>query len=289
VSNNFERNQFQINLNGHKVSKDDFKVVWFRRWHSSKTLAYLQNKCLENVLSIQLTKHLKRELFGASFGLFSSLENAVWIDHPSNVLVSFYKLEVLMLAKKAGLCIPETLVTNNVAELKKFATKQDRIIAKPISEIASFPQNNILYTLRTEEVDLTNLESLKGNFFYPSLFQELIEKEFEIRIFYLDGDCHAMAIFSQQNTKTQIDFRNYDLDKPNRVVPFCLPNAIEEKITLLMEQLNLRHGSIDMIKARSGTYVFLEVNPVGQFGMVSKPCNYFLEKKVAEILIKNDN
>lgn len=29
-----------------------------------------------------------------------------------------------------------------------------------------------------------------------------------------------MAIFSQQNEKTKIDFRNYDYSRPNRVVPY---------------------------------------------------------------------
>ena len=32
-------------------------------------------------------------------------------------------------------------------------------------------------------------------------------------------------------------------------------------------------------------FVFLEVNPVGQFGWVSKNCNYYLEKKIALKLI----
>ena len=34
-------------------------------------------------------------------------------------------------------------------------------------------------------------------------------------------------------------------------------------------------------------YVFLEVNPEVQVGMVSYPCNYYLEKKLAEELIKS--
>jgi hypothetical protein len=33
--------------------------------------------------------------------------------------------------------------------------------------------------------------------------------------------------------------------------------------------------------------VFLEINPVGQFGMVSHPCNYYLEKRIAQNLINS--
>jgi hypothetical protein len=36
----------------------------------------------------------------------------------------------------------------------------------------------------------------------------------------------------------------------------------------------------------NGDIYFLEVNPAGQFGMVSTPCNYYLEEKIAEVLLR---
>jgi D-alanine-D-alanine ligase-like ATP-grasp enzyme len=53
-----------------------------------------------------------------------------------------------------------------------------------------------------------------------------------------------------------------------------------------MRLTNLDCGSIDLIYSTDEKYYFLEVNPVGQFGMVSYPCNYQLEKKIAIELIK---
>ena len=53
-----------------------------------------------------------------------------------------------------------------------------------------------------------------------------------------------------------------------------------------MKYVNLNTGSIDMIVTKENEYIFLEVNPVGQFGMVSQPCNYYLEKKITEYLMK---
>jgi hypothetical protein len=95
-----------------------------------------------------------------------------------------------------------------------------------------------------------------------------------------------MAIFSQNNEMTRVDFRRYDYQKPNRQVPYLLPKNIQEKLSMLMERLGMTSGSIDMIKNIEGNYTFLEVNPVGQFGMISLPCNYYLEKKVCETLVK---
>jgi hypothetical protein len=39
-----------------------------------------------------------------------------------------------------------------------------------------------------------------------------------------------------------------------------------------------------MIVTPEGEYVFLEVNPTGQFGWVSDNCNYYLEEKIANHL-----
>ena len=51
-----------------------------------------------------------------------------------------------------------------------------------------------------------------------------------------------------------------------------------------MNLIGLNTGSIDMILTPEGDYYFLEVNPVGQFGMISHPCNFYLEEKVANFL-----
>ena len=99
-----------------------------------------------------------------------------------------------------------------------------------------------------------------------------------------------MAIFSQNNPKTKIDYRNYDRKKPNRFVPYKLPGKIEMAIGKMMNELQLNTGSLDLIKSnKNGKYYFLEVNPAGQFGMVSFPCNYNLHKIVAEYLVELSN
>lgn len=56
-----------------------------------------------------------------------------------------------------------------------------------------------------------------------------------------------------------------------------------------MKELNLQMGSIDMLYTNEGKYVFLEVNPSGQFLGYSSSCNYNLDRVVAEYLIKMSN
>ena len=143
--------------------------------------------------------------------------------------------------------------------------------------VASSLRHKLHDYLRAEELPET---------FYLTLFQEELEKEYELRIFCLDGDVYGMAIFSQLDQKTKVDFRNYNLSRPNRVVPYAVPAAVHTKINYLLANLGLTNGSVDMVRTVAGEYVFLEVNPTGQFGMVSEPCNYYLEQRMAEFLLK---
>jgi ATP-GRASP peptide maturase of grasp-with-spasm system len=225
----------------------------------------------------------------SEFKAFSHYLNELLLDIPA-LGSSFYsgkdpsKALQIKVAREVGLDVPDTIITNSKADLLKFSIDYKNIICKNISEIAIlyYYKMHITYTsVVTPEL----VELLPDNFFL-SLFQEAIDKEFEIRSFYLNKKIYSMAIFSSQDKQTAIDFRVYNADKPNRNVPFNLPSEIESKIIAFMERLQLDTGSLDLIYSTAGEYIFLEVNPVGQFGMVSVPCNYSLEKLVAEHLIE---
>lgn len=73
----------------------------------------------------------------------------------------------------------------------------------------------------------------------------------------------------------KVDFRNYNLKKVKGNVPYQLPLNIQLSLKKLVKELNLKTCSIDMLVSKDEEYYSLEVNPVGQFGMVSKPCNYY--------------
>jgi len=55
-----------------------------------------------------------------------------------------------------------------------------------------------------------------------------------------------------------------------------------------MARLNLETDSVDLIEGVDGQRYVPELSPVGQFGMVSHPCNYRLERRIAQYLIEED-
>ena len=96
---------------------------------------------------------------------------------------------------------------------------------------------------------------------------------------------HTPASLANFDTTTVVDFRKHtDQEKPQRKVPYNLPNHVKKGLIQLMNELELNTGSIDILVDEDNNYIFLEVNPVGQFGMTSVPCNYYLERKLAKIL-----
>lgn len=189
------------------------------------------------------------------------------------------------MARSCGLEIPNTIISTGRKNILEFyKNNYESIVSKSISDSINYLNKGYSYSNFTEALNNDDIEDAKCNFF-PSLLQNNINKRFELRIFYFFGLFYTMAIFSQADEKTKIDFRKYNFVRPNRNIPFILPQEIKIKIIDFMNALNLDTGSIDMIYTMDKKYVFLEVNPVGIFNMVSVPCNYKIEKEIANYLI----
>ncbi|MFT4073849.1 MAG: hypothetical protein QM654_18240 [Dysgonamonadaceae bacterium] len=137
------------------------------------------------------------------------------------------------------------------------------------------------YSLLTKAFDNESDLDEKQEYIFPSLLQDNIDKEIEIRTFVLFEKIYSMASLSQRNEATRTDLRNYDLDRLNRVISYKLPDNVEQKILTFMKKAKLNTGSIDLIKTKDNRYIFLEVNPAGNIEMVSKNSNYHIEKEFA--------
>lgn len=261
-------NKTIIVANEKKISLDYVDSYWYRRgiynFKTKKILAEFNNFFKEeNIVLIEYLDLLlcqKKSISSRNTGIIN-------------------KLIVNEVARKLNIKRPSFYFLNNKTDLLKL--KDRKLLTKTFSNsgVIRFKNNHTAFFHNDIlDVDIVNDK------FRSSYLQEYIEKKYELRIFYLHGKFWSMTIFSQKDEKTKTDFRNYNDEKPNRNVPYKLPIEIEDKLDCLMKELNLNSGSIDMIVTPDNEYYFLEVNPVGQFGMTSNPCNYNLEKEIAEYL-----
>ncbi|MNK49129.1 hypothetical protein D3C87_679720 [compost metagenome] len=274
VDSDFTSFNISIENNGCVNSSLDNTIIWNRR-------GYLPLIPVNLRMSMWID-FLKKE----QYPILSSFEIINNENYTGSYTKEFLnnKITNLLLASKAGLDIPRTLVTNNKKDLLEFIEDDRKYITKCIYQESNIHHKGFNYlgagttVLNTQDVPDT---------FAPSLVQECIEKEVELRIFYFQGKFFAMAIFSQQDDKTKIDFRNYNREKPNRISPFILPDLITEKLEKFIEMTESDTGSIDIILTPKKDFIFLEVNQMGQYDWVSEGCNYYIDKYIAKKLNEN--
>ena len=275
---------------GVELPLEEAGAVWFRRWlyeRRHETVDLLADPGADDhTLHHQLRRHLTLESRRLSDFIFSSFEHLPWLSHPRRSNLN--KLAVLRRAAREGIATPATLVTTEREALRRFCAEHGAVITKPIGEVEAFIAGEVSHFLFTTPLGPAEIEALPERF-APSLFQERIEKAYELRVFYLDGEFHAMAIFSQNDPQTRADFRQYNRERPNRNVPYRLRPDLTERLLGLMAGLELETGSLDLLVTPDGREVFLEINPVGQLGMVSHPCNYQLERRIAQLLLRKED
>ncbi|WP_281979556.1 grasp-with-spasm system ATP-grasp peptide maturase [Tenacibaculum mesophilum] len=268
-----------------KKEKTEINVsnVWFRRPFGGVSDFNISLNTYDNLIN----KNSIHKSILDNYKIFKDylFDNITRKPLGSYTITGLNKLKTLGLAREVGLKIPDTIITNNYDDVVQFFLKsKNGLISKAIHE-AYADKSNIGedFWISNKTISINSLGEIP-NSFGPSIFQENIQKKYEIRVFFLDGDFYSSCIFSQSNEKTKVDFRNYDQKRPNRITPYKLPEKVENKIKKLMSILDLNTGSIDLIKNKKNQYVFLEINPVGQFGFVSRSCNFNIDSEIYNYL-----
>lgn len=283
---------FYHNNKKKEINLLNVTACWWRRTGLGIKNFYCESESFKKLESteynlIEILKG-KRSIINSEFialkdYIFKTIYNKSIINlgHPD--LFGLNRLATLDLAQKHGFKTPYFEVIANTKHLKD-SNLDNNFVTKAIDNgIYHLIEGKSYYTYTElqQKSDFINKEVP----IFPSLLMNLIDKKFEIRTFYIEGHFYSMAIFSQSNKQTEVDFRKYSESKPNRNEPFKLPKEIEEKLDNLFREIGLNTGSVDFIVDENDNYVFLEINPVGQYGMTSEPCNYNLDDVIAKYLM----
>lgn len=281
-----ERNVFDYRVyKNHRFvcTSDDLKAVWYRRT-DIQVYRFGTGEFSQDGLKVYSDEHLK-----------TRTEQIKRCFHAKRCLGKFgygnyNKMEFLEICTSLDIEIPKTLITRSKEKLLDFWNNcRKEIITKSLA----FPFECIHYTESGEidsyrmgytvPVGKSELESLP-DFFDLSMFQEKLDKLFEIRTIYLDGKSYSQAIFSQSREVAALDYR-LGYDSGMRMCNYTLPENIETQVQKLMKKLGLNFGSLDIVVTKDKRYVFLEVNPNGQYGAVSQTTNSNVDYKVAKFLM----
>lgn len=214
------------------------------------------------------------ETHSAVAGLWALLDTR-WINDPDRDEKAGRKTWQLEVARDAGLTIPRTCITNDPERARAFAdSSRGGVVYKAFSATEQTWRETRV--LKAEERSL--LDSVK---FAPVIFQDYVPARVDLRITIV-GDRVFPAEIRSQSTSYQHDFR-MDLERAE-IAAHNLPGEVCAGLLRLMGRLGLVYGAVDMRQTPAGDYVFLEINPAGQWLFVEQRTRQPISEALADAL-----
>ncbi|AZA77413.1 ATP-grasp ribosomal peptide maturase [Chryseobacterium sp. G0186] len=270
------QNSFEItDESGKTIHSDNIKGVWHRKaWRIT----------VPEELDQEYERIFLNEYGNLRYNLITTLENIPWINpYEKEKKIDGNKMLQLKIAERNNLTIPQTLFSNDDEKITVFFHQY--CAGKAIAKLHGVTQKtmngeNMMSTMIIEDETLEHLSDLA---YCPMIFQPYIEKEYELRIMYVDGAFFTGKINNSTNADWRLSDENYFWSA------YELPDPVKMNLTSMMKEMGLYMGAIDMIKGQDGEYYFLEVNPQGEWGMLQKELGFPIAERIADNLIKRIN
>jgi glutathione synthase/RimK-type ligase-like ATP-grasp enzyme len=203
--------------------------------------------------------------------LWRMIPKRTWLNDPENLWLANNKVKQLLVARELGFTVPETLISSQRREVLEFIETHGRsIIAKAVKNgfFNSHRTTNLIFTRSLEPHDIRAISASKQ--IVPSILQPQLDKDCDLRITIAGEAVFSVALLSQQHSETKVDWRTWDISDGIDLIheEFDLPAKVRQQCLELHRRLGLNFSCIDMVLTKSGDFVFLEVNPNGQWAWI---------------------
>lgn len=239
-----------------KLSSSDIKGVWYRR---PKIFDFqdCDVSADDRMFAIRETDEFLQNLW-------YFLNEVHWVNSLHSLAKAEMKALQLKVASMVGFIIPHTSFSNSRGAfdlLRK--TFDDHIVVKPISH-GSYGKSDEAAIFAT---DLSDAQIDSEHFSIetcPLIIQEKIFKKSDVRLTVFGEEIFAYEIQPKDKNQAVLDWRRYSPDQleHTRVNP---PLHVVESIRHFMKYFDLKFGAFDFALDTNGEWVFLEINPSGQF------------------------
>jgi hypothetical protein len=250
------------------------------------SVLYMHPQIHKSLLRYEPQDHanfIERQFRELRKSLWTLMSDKRWIDDPWKIQRAEGKIFQLASASSVGLDIPDTVVTSDPEEVKRFyIDHHGKIVSKIV--IPAPILDHVIYTNLVTEKQMEGIDSVR---MCPSIFQEEVLKSYELRITVVGDKLLTARIDSQQDEETRIDWRKKPTLNDHAVSfsPCSLPDDITQKIFLFMGKMGLRFGCIDMIVTTDNRHVFLEINPNGQWYFVQQKTSMDIATAIVDLII----
>lgn len=259
----------------HVVAFDDICAAWYRRARNlfeGHRLSLTSEK-LDNYVRAQST---------ATLQALSETLQTLWVGHPRKLRRAEVKALQLVKASEAGLKTPHTVISNDQAQVTTFVESlgNTECAIKPLVTLGVTDAQGYRLPLTTTLPPGHSLDSVAAA---PTIFQPYVAKAFELRCVVIGEKIFCAKIHSQANEATRTDWR---AGEPQYEI-FVLPGEVEASIHRLLDSFGLNFASLDMIVTPEGEFVFLELNPNGQWLWLELELGLPLVATMADLLATN--
>jgi len=192
--------------------------------------------------------------------------DAFWVNPVQSYERANSKLLQLRIAREAGFSIPDTLMSNDPAQIRRFVAEResDGVVYKTFFPTRWELADGGRAFLPTTEISLDALPEDDILRLTPGIFQAKLPKAYEIRVTVMGRECVPARIDWRAGAKGRDDWR-FDLGQDVTVKDMPLPEEVREPCLKVMSRLGIVFGCFDLIVTPDGETVFLEVNEMGQF------------------------
>lgn len=226
---------------------------------------------------------IRNELYFTLEGLYKILGEAFWINKIEAIRRAENKIYQLMLAQKIGFIIPNSLITNHRSTALQFYDENNDCIIKPVKSgliIANNIEEGIIFTSKVSLND-NNIDRIAT---CPVYLQKLIKKKGDVRVTIVGTKFFCALIHSQDSEVSKIDWRKSS--NPLKHSNLTLPIEVKEKCLELMKILDLYFAAIDFVLDENDSFIFLEINPNGQWAWIEKQLNHKISDEITFTLAK---
>lgn len=268
---------YEVSLSISKTNVD-FSITDRRREFELKCsdirAAYFRRPGTPTILDEHIEEEQRffdvRELEETLRSIWRAIPHNRWLNHPENIWLANNKFKQLTIARDLGFTIPETLISSRPHDVLRFAKTHGNLIVKAVKN-GFFNSDNSSNIMFTSCLGATELEAIaRSPRLVPSIVQPELKKESDLRVTVVGQAVFPVALLSQQRPETSTDWRTWDITEGLDLVHqrFDLPDPIRQLCLDLNRQLGLNFSCIDLVLTKSGDFVFLEINPNGQWAWI---------------------
>ncbi|WP_018691845.1 MvdC/MvdD family ATP grasp protein [Algicola sagamiensis] len=264
-----------INEHGQTVNSEQIRSLWYRR--------FLPGGQLPKDMDLQYKRACMDESKRTLLGFMDSLDVFKMDDYWHVRRASNKELQ-LILARNAGLHVPDTLITNQPEAVKVFFQKHNGEVVTKMQAAFSVWRGSQEQVVFTSKLEASHLAELDGLALSPMIFQEKIDKELEMRVTIVGNKVFTAAIDPKIHDDMECDWRRQGLEMMDKWFIYDLPSQIAQQLLTLTRSLNLNYGAVDLILDKKGQYHFLEINPCGEFFWLDHFAGLDICQEIARLL-----